>query len=206
MKKLIPKYQKGRWMRVKIKNSDPNKPGRYGYVDVDDNNRPWEWDKSRPNLFMVHPESPNTEGYWTEIDTSSSQDFNHDTPVYDLSEVIVNPKNREQIATNREIAENNNYYNLFRNASDEILRDWQLQSQRGSTRRLWFDRNGIGHYEFGEQGMSGTDPVGKFYVEGVGIGKAIEGGLQLKRYLKQLRNVPDISVSTSPEKIEDLSS
>ena len=38
LEELIPKYQKGRWMRVKIKNSDPNKPGKYGYVDVDENN------------------------------------------------------------------------------------------------------------------------------------------------------------------------
>jgi len=44
------------------------------------------------------------------------------------------------------------------------------------------------HREFGEQGMSGADPIGRFYVEGVGLGKAIEGGIKAGRYLKELRN------------------
>jgi len=82
-------------MRVRIKNPDRNKAGIYGYVDVDENNRPWEWDESRPNMFMVHPYSPNTDGYWTEIDTDELGDYNHNVPEFDLSDIIVTPKNRE---------------------------------------------------------------------------------------------------------------
>lgn len=180
MKRLIKKYQNtpgpidkpGRWTRVKVANNDKTKAGRYGYIWVDDNNRPWEYNE-RNGTFKVYLDTPNSGNYyWT--NKYEGADYNHNTPAYDYSSKHEKPKNREQIRENQQIDATNQYADTFVNIPDNILREYQLQNLQGSAHRTWYDSTGKPHFEFGEQGMSGTDPLGKFYVEGVALGKPLQ--------------------------------
>lgn len=180
MKRLIKKYQNapgpidkpGRWLRVKIANSDKTKSGRYGYIWVDDNNRPWEYDEKN-GTFKVYLDTPNSKNYyWT--NKYEGIDYNHNTPAHDYSSKHEKPKNREQIRENQQIDATNQYADTFTNTPDDILREYQLQNLQGSAHRTWYDSTGKPHFEFGEQGMSGADPLGKFYVEGVALGKPLQ--------------------------------
>ena len=194
MRKLIPKYEEGQPIRVFIQNTDPDKKPEEAYVYVDKDGRPVQFN---PNTgeFAAHRGSPNGKIFWTtKADTTT--DYRSPVPTYDQSVPFENPKNREQIATNREIAQNNNYYHLFTSTPNEILRDWQLQNSQGSAKRLWYDNNGTPHWEFGEQGMSAADPAGKFYVESVAAGKLLQGldiySKLLARNTKKLKQAEQI--------------
>ena len=172
MKKLIPKYQNpAATIRVRIQNNDSGKEGEWGYVDVDKHGRPLNFNKNTGE-FGVHRGSPNGKIFWTSK-ADNDTDYRSPTPSYDQSIPFENPKNREQIATNNSINQNNTNYYLWKNAGEEILRDWQLQNQQGA-HKLWYDSSGQPHHEFGEQGMSGTDPLGRFYVEGNALAKPLQ--------------------------------
>lgn len=172
MKKLIPKYQNpAATIRVRIQNNDSGKEGEWGYVDVDKHGRPLNFNKNTGE-FGVHRGSPNGKIFWTSK-ADNDTDYRSPTPSYDQSTPFENPKNREQIATNNSINQNNTNYYLWKNASEEILRNWQLQNQQGA-HKLWYDSSGQPHHEFGEQGMSGADPLGRFYVEGNALAKPLQ--------------------------------
>ena len=169
MSKLIPKYQKGTWRRVIIDN-ETNEPG---YIDVDDNGRPWDWDE-KTNMFKVYRGYPGSNNFfWTTVSENNSN--RNLVPQHNLTPRHKKPKNRKEIRENKEIDEDNKLASLWWTTPDDILREYQLRNQQGSAHRVWYDSVGKPHYEFGERGMSGTDPLGKFYVESVALGKGLQG-------------------------------
>lgn len=158
------------WQSVNIGNK------RRGYVKVDKNNHALEFDNK--GRFKVY-DSPNGNWFWSEKDSGKISKL----PPTEKDLSTPNWSNRQGIQDTKLTNLNNAVAEIFTSTPEDLLRQFQV-GQQSSVQKSWYDNDGNLHYELGEKGLKGNDPVGQFIVESTVLGKPIEAILKAYKFRK----------------------